>query len=108
MRFLFWRLERVSSAQARQTRVRIEVQRDPHVYVYRWTVADPKSKRLSKRELHELEMRVEKYVATLNHDAPQQPEHKTYFATLHPPWFPQLPCEAITTLPLANRKEFFP
>jgi predicted metalloprotease len=82
MRFLFRRLERMSSAQAKQTRVRIEVQRDPHVYVYQWTVADSKSKRLSKRELHELEMRVEKYVATLNPNAPQQREQQTYFATL--------------------------
>ncbi len=82
MQFLFWRLERMSSAQANQTRVRIEVQRDPHAYVYQWTVADSKGKRLSKRELHELEMRVEKYVATLNPNAPQQREQQTYFATV--------------------------
>lgn len=82
MQFLFWRLERMSSAQANQTRVRIEVQRDPHAYVYQWTVVDSKSKRLSKRELYELEMRVEKYVATLNPNAPQQPEQQTYLATL--------------------------
>lgn len=82
MRFLFWCLERVSSAQAIQTRVRIEVQRDPHAYVYQWAVADSKSKRLSKRELHELDMRVAKYVATLNPNAPQQREPQSYFATL--------------------------
>ena len=82
MRFLFWRLERMSSIQATETRVRIEVQRDPHAYVYQWTVADAKNKRLSKRELHELEMRVEKYVSTLNPNAPQQREHQTYFAML--------------------------
>lgn len=82
MRFLFWRLERVSSAQADQTRVRIEVQRDPHAYVYQWAVADSRSRRLSKRELHELDMRVAKYIATLNHNAPQQPEQQTHFATL--------------------------
>lgn len=82
MQFLFWRLERMSSAQANQTRVRIEVQHDPHAYVYQWTVADSKSKRLSKRELHELEMRVEKYVAALNPNAPQQREQQTYLATL--------------------------
>ncbi len=82
MQFLFWRLERMSSAPANQTRVRIEVQRDPHAYVYQWTVADSKSKRLSKRELHELEMRVEKYVANLNPNAPQQREQQTYLATL--------------------------
>jgi len=82
MQFLFWRLERMSSARANQTRVRIEVQRDPHAYVYQWNVADSKGKRLSKRELHELEMRVEKHVATLNPNAPQQREQQTYFATL--------------------------
>ena len=82
MRFLFWRLERVSSAQANQTRVRIEIQRDPHAYVYQWAIVDSKSKRLSKRELHELDMRVAKHVATLTPNAPQQRERQTHFATL--------------------------
>jgi len=82
MRFLFWRVERVSSAQANLTRVRIEVQRDPHEYIFKWVVADPKTRRLSKRELHELDMRVAKYVAILNPNAPRQREHTTHFATL--------------------------
>jgi hypothetical protein len=82
MRFLFWRVERLSSAQANLTRVRIEVQCDPREYLYKWVVADPKTKRLNKREIHELDMRVAKYLATLNPNAPQQREFKTYFATL--------------------------
>ncbi len=82
MRFLFWRLERVSSAHANQTKVRINIQRDPLAYVYKWTVADSTGKRLNKRELHELDMRVAKYVATLNDNAPGRREHKTVFAVL--------------------------
>jgi hypothetical protein len=50
--------------------------------VYRWAVADPESKRLSKRELHDLDLRVAKYVATLNENAPQQREQQTHFANL--------------------------
>lgn len=81
MRILFWRVERLS-AQASQTRVRIDMERHPEAYFYKWIVADPKSRRLNKRELHELDMRVAKYVATLNDNAPQQREHKTVFAVL--------------------------
>lgn len=82
MRFLFWRLERVSLAHAKQTRVRINIRRDLITYAYKWAVADPTGKRLNKRELHELDMRVAKYVATLNDNAPQQAEHQTVFAVL--------------------------
>ena len=82
MRFLFWRLERVASTHAQQTRVRIDVKRDPQGYVYQWTVADRKAKRLSKRELHELDMRVAKYVATQNQNAPTRWERRSFFATL--------------------------
>ena len=81
MRFLFWRVERVSS-HANQTRVRIEIERTPEGYFYKWVVNDPRSMRLNKRELHELDMRVAKYVAILNPNAPRQREHTTYFATL--------------------------
>jgi len=81
MRFLFWRVERVSS-HANQTRIRIEIQRNPEVYFYKWVVDDPRSMRLNKRELHELDMRVAKYVATLNEDAPSKPGRQTDFAVL--------------------------
>ena len=82
MRFLFWRLERVTSTHAQQTRVRIDLKRDPQGYVYQWTVADRKAKRLSKRELHELDMRVAKYVATQNQNAPTRWDRRSFFATL--------------------------
>jgi hypothetical protein len=82
MRFLSWRVERGSSPNTDQTRVRIEIVRNPDVYVYKWVVAHSPSRRLSKRELHALEMKVAKYVAILNETAPEVPEHKTIFATL--------------------------
>ncbi|HUZ95367.1 MAG TPA: hypothetical protein VMU57_10675 [Edaphobacter sp.] len=81
MRILFWRVERLST-HSDQTRVRIDIERHPQAYFYKWIVADPKSRRLNKRELHELDMRVAKYVATLNDNAPQQREHRTVCATL--------------------------
>ena len=82
MRFLFWRLERVASTHAQQTRVCIDLKRDPQGYVYQWTVADKKAKRLSKRELHELDMRVAKYVETLTQNNPVRWERRSYFAKL--------------------------
>ena len=82
MRFLFWRLERVASGNAQQTRVRIDLKCDPQGYVYQWTVADKKAKRLSKRELHELDMRVAKYMANQNKNAPTRTERRSFFATL--------------------------
>ena len=82
MRFLFWRLERVASTQVQQTRVRIDLKCDPQGYVYHWTVADRKAKRLSKRELHELDMRVAKYLATQNQNAPTRWDRRSFFATL--------------------------
>ncbi len=80
MRFLFWRLERVAST-AQQTRVRIDLKCDSQGYVYQWTVADKKAKRLSKRELHELDMRVAKYMANLNQNAPTRWDRRSFFAT---------------------------
>jgi hypothetical protein len=82
MRFLSWRVEHQLLPNIDQTRVRIEIVRNPDVYVYKWVVAQSQSRRLSKRELHALEMKVAKYVAILNEAAPQVPEHKTVFATL--------------------------
>ena len=82
MRFLFWRLERASSPHTKQTRVRIEMQQNPDAYCFKWSVADRDPRRLSKQELHQLEMRVDKYVATLNDVAPKKTERKTVFATL--------------------------
>jgi hypothetical protein len=79
MQILFWRVER--STKSSLTAVRINVQRNPEGYIYQWKVAD-KKRRLSKRELHELDMRVAKYVATRNDNPPVRPEHKTYFAHL--------------------------
>ncbi|RSL18585.1 hypothetical protein EDE15_4175 [Edaphobacter aggregans] len=79
MQILFWRVER--STKSSLTAVRINVQRNSEGYVYQWKVADRK-RRLSKRELHELDMRVAKYVATRNDNPPARPEHKTYFAHL--------------------------
>jgi hypothetical protein len=79
MQILFWRVER--STQSSPTAVRINVQRNPEGYIYQWKVADRK-RRLSKRELHELDMRVAKYVATRNDSPPVRPEYKTYFAHL--------------------------
>ena len=81
MEFLFWRVERASAGSAR-TRVRIELKRDPDSYTYQWSVADKRKRRLSKRELHELDMRVAKYVATLNEMPPQKPEEQTLYTTL--------------------------
>ncbi len=82
MRFLFWRLEWAGSSSVKQTRVRIELQRDLQSYSYTWSVADAKSSKLNKKELHELDMKVAKYVATLNDNAPAEPEQKTVFAVL--------------------------
>ena len=81
MRILFWRVERLS-AHTDPTRVRVDIERHPEAYFYKWIVADPKHRRLNKRELHELDMRVAKYVAILNDNAPSQREHKTVFASL--------------------------
>ena len=82
MRLLFWRLDRVVPAHAQQTRVRIDLKRDPQGYVYQWIVTDKKAKRLSNRELHELDMRVAKYVKTLNQNAPTRSERRSFFASL--------------------------
>ena len=79
MQILFWRVE--LSTKSSLTAVRINVQRNPEGYIYQWKVADRKQ-RLSKRELHELDMRVAKYVATRNDNPPVRPEHKIYFAHL--------------------------
>lgn len=81
MQFLFWRVERANAGSAR-TRVRIELKRDPNSYSYTWSVADKRQRRLSKRELHELDMRVAKYVSILNDMPPQKPEERTLYTSL--------------------------
>jgi hypothetical protein len=82
MRIFFRRREWTRQSGATQTLVRIDMRRNPDAYHYRWSVADPRRKRLSKQELHELNMRVAKYAAVLNQDAPLEPERLTVFATL--------------------------
>lgn len=81
MRFLYWRVERANAGSAK-TKVRIELKRDPDSYTYQWAVADKGARRLSKRELHELDMRVAKYVSTLTEDAPQKSEEQTLYTSL--------------------------
>ncbi len=81
MRFLYWRVERANAGSAK-TKVRIELQRDPDTYTYQWTVVNKQARRLSKREVHELDMRVAKYVSTLVEPAPQNPEERTIYTSL--------------------------
>lgn len=81
MRLLYWRVERANAGSAK-TKVRIELKRDPNSYTYQWTVADKEGRRLSKRESHQLEMLVAKYVSTLVEPPPQKPEERTVYTTL--------------------------
>ena len=81
MRFLYWRVERANAGSAK-TKVRIELKRDPDSYTYQWNVADKSARRLSKRELHQLDMRVAKYVSALVEPAPQNPEERTLYTSL--------------------------
>lgn len=81
MRFLYWRVERANAGSAK-TKVRIELKRDPNSYSYQWTVADKKARRLSKRELHQFEMLVAKYVSTMVEPPPQKPEERTLYTSL--------------------------
>lgn len=81
MRFLYWRVERANAGSAK-TKVRIELKRDPESYTYQWSVADKGARRLSKRELHELDMRVAKYVSNLNETPPQKTGEQTLYTSL--------------------------
>ena len=81
MRFLYWRVERADAGSAK-TKVRIELKRDPDSYTYQWAVAGKQTRRLTKRELHELDMRVAKYVSTLLEPPPQKPEERTLYTSL--------------------------
>ena len=81
MRFLYGRVERANAGSAK-TKVRIELKRDPNSYTYQWSVADKQARRLSKRELHELDMRVAKYVSLLVEPPPQNPEERTDYTSL--------------------------
>ena len=82
MRFLFWREKSVPSSSPRSTRVWIRVVRDPDRYSYQWSVADRNCRRHSKRELHELEMRIAKYVAVQNENPPKRRETTNYVVHL--------------------------
>ena len=82
MRFLFWREKSVPPSLPGSTRVWIGVVRDPDRYSYQWSVADRKGRRLNKRELHELEMRIAKYVAVQNENPPQRRETINYTVQL--------------------------
>lgn len=82
MRILFWNLERVCSTSTRQVRVRIELQRNLDSYAYMWSAIPNKSNQLSKKELHQLDMRVAKHIAVLNEDAPKHPDRQILYAAL--------------------------
>ena len=85
MQLLFWRMKRFRKegiARPSATRVRIEMVRTPAEYSFAWLVAGKCKRRLSKRELHELGMRVEKHVANVNQTAPSRLERSTIYVSL--------------------------
>ena len=85
MRIPFWRMERFRSekvARPSAIRVRIDVLRTPAEYSFAWSVTERRPRRLSKRELHELAMRVDKYLASVNETAPARLERSTVYVSL--------------------------
>ncbi len=85
MRIPFLRMERFRSeviARPSTTSVRIDMLRTPTEYSFAWRVVDRPRRRLSKRELHELGMRVDKYVAAVNQMAPPRLEQSTVYVVL--------------------------
>ena len=72
MRLLLWNIARATPAenlrpQEQLTDVRIVLERGPATYSFEWTVMpSARRRRLTKKELHELEMKVTKHVDTLN------------------------------------------
>ncbi len=87
MRILFWRVEwagLASSTTSAKTRIRIELMRTPEIYTYKWAVAEKLPKRLSRREIHQLDMRVAKYVGNMmsSQKPPQETKRSIHFADL--------------------------
>lgn len=88
MRFLLWNIARAAPAENVQppsptTNVRIVLHRGPAAYSIEWMVMPgAHRRRLNKKELHELEMRVTKYVDTLNPTPSAMPAQSIFFASL--------------------------